>query len=72
MIGLDWMAVILSIIGYFCITRKDCLGFVIWIPANFLWTYIGICNRTYGMVVLFVFYNILNIYGIYLWRRKNK
>lgn len=69
MIGIDWIATSLSIIGYFFVIKKHFIGLVIWTFANLLWIYIGLLNKTYGMVTLFIFYIFMNIYGVYGWRR---
>jgi len=67
---LELIATIFSIIGNIFVIYKKWIGFVIWIISNLLWIIFGILNKHYWMIVLFIFYTIISIWGIYKWVKE--
>ena len=65
-------AFILASAGAVLIILKSWTGFAICIVANLLWILAGFLalQRDYCYIAMFVFYTILNIGGLYRWRKK--
>ena len=65
-------AFILASAGAVLIILKSWTGFAICIVANLLWILAGFLalQRDYCYIAMFVFYLILNIGGLYRWRKK--
>jgi hypothetical protein len=72
------LILILSILGTFfslggniLIILKKRIGWLAWILGNILWitvNLIGVCN--WPMVLMYVVYLIINIFGFVRWRRR--
>ena len=63
----EWVATILSIEGAILNAFLIKEGFYIWGFANFIWIFVGIKNKMYGMVLTFSVFLIVNLIGIIYW-----
>jgi len=63
----EWLALILSIVGYVGIADKAVWGFYVWIISNICLGYLAIKNRQSPLLLLYILYTIANIYTIYQW-----
>lgn len=73
MIAIDqgmWVFVGLSLVGNILVIKKNWLGYVLWLITNSAWILYNIYLQVYSQAVLFTIYNILALYGIYIWRFK--
>lgn len=68
---LSLIAAGLAIFGAILNACKRIEGFVFWIISNFIWIFIGIHQKNYGMILMFSVYTIISAIGIYKWRRSN-
>lgn len=63
----EWTATILSIAGAILNAFLIKQGFYIWGLANFIWIYVGIKSKMYGMALTFFVFLIVNIIGLIYW-----
>jgi nicotinamide riboside transporter PnuC len=68
---LIWILVVVSFIGAFFNIRKKVVGFYYWIATDFVFAMMYLRDREFGMMVLFITYTLVNIWGVFVWR-KNK
>jgi hypothetical protein len=64
------IALVLSMIGYLFVAKKEIFGLYIWLPANLLWVIHFLNNSDLKALMLFVFYLLTTIWGIYNWRKN--
>lgn len=64
--------VLLSLIGNILVIKKNWIGYVLWLITNSAWILYNIYLQIYSQAVLFTIYNILALYGIYIWRFQKK
>ena len=67
---IDWIATAFSILGNVFNIKKSAWGFVLWIVGSTIWVVIGYQRHMYGMMSLFIVYDVMSIYGIWEWTRK--
>lgn len=64
--------VLLSLIGNILVIKKNWIGYVLWLITNSAWILYNIYLHVYSQAILFTVYNILALYGIYVWRFQKK
>ena len=67
---LSWTATGLSIFANFLIIKKIKWGFIIWNISNIFLITIYITQKNVALIVLFIFYTIMNIWGFIKWNKK--
>lgn len=70
-IGLEWLACSLCILGGILIARKNITGFWVTILSDVLLVWYGFLTVQYGLVALAIAYGIINIYGIWYWNNMS-
>ena len=70
--GFGVIALLLSLIGAVLNVKKNIFCFHIWILSNVFLITINVIQHSYSEITLWVIYTIINIYGIFEWRKKNK
>lgn len=66
---LQYFSVLTSFIGYYFITKKSIKGFYWWFFANIFSVIYFIKIKSFGFVILNVFYTIMTTYSIYNWKK---
>lgn len=69
------IALMLSIMGNVFINEKHViLGYYVWIISNILWVIVGLTatDRNIPQILMYVLYTVLNIRGIFNWRKTKK
>ena len=66
MIQLSDIAALLGLVGAFCIAvlKRDSLAYKVWLLGNSLWIYEGIRDLDRGLIVQFVAFNLICLYGL--------
>lgn len=67
------IALMLSIAGNVFLNKKKVkIGYSVWIASNLLWVIVGLTatDRNIPQILMYVLYTILNIHGIYNWRKS--
>ena len=67
------VALMLSVAGNVFLNKKKVkIGYSVWIVSNLLWTIVGLTatDRNIPQILMYVLYTILNIHGIYNWRKS--
>lgn len=67
---MEWIAVILSLIGMILNAKKNIWCWPIWILSDCVWLYC-VAIKTYQpqQIILWIAFLISNIYGWYWWRK---
>jgi nicotinamide riboside transporter PnuC len=69
MILFTWTLTALSMIGVILNARKRVSGFWFWAVANAGWVIVNYWQGLWAQAVLFGFYLLACLYGIWVWRR---
>lgn len=67
------VALVLSLLGNLLLNfKKVKLGYLTWIISNFMWVFIGLnsTEKNCPQIIMYVIYIVLNIHGIYKWRKE--
>lgn len=73
LIYITYLATFLSILGNIFIVKKSRIGYWIWIASNIFWIYVDYkIPEMSAQIIMMVFYIILNVWGLYEWRGKEK
>lgn len=67
---LVWILVVISFIGAFYNIRKKVVGFYYWIATDSIFALMYLRDREFGMMVLFITYTLVNVWGVYAWSKK--
>ena len=68
--GVDWLAMILTLIGIYLLGDKKRVGFMVHILGNFLWAILGIMTMSIALMIANVVYLFFNIRGYQKWKKK--
>ena len=63
------VAFLLSLAGIYAQTKKKMIGWYIHLCSNTLWIIMLVPDKQWVLVVSFVIYSTLNVYGIIQWRK---
>jgi len=69
MTELSYIAMFFSILGNVFVNRKNVLGMYLWTIGSALWIIFAIYHHTWSQVVMFAVYLLLNVDGIWRWRK---
>jgi len=69
---IEWIATILSVIGVILNAHQNKISWPVWLIANCFWMYIFFVNKQWGAFTTFTAYQICNIYGWYMWKKKER
>lgn len=64
---LEFVAMVISVIGQLLMVFKNEWAFVLWIGSNFVWIYLCLKDHRYFMTTTFIIYSIIDIVSIYAW-----
>jgi len=71
--GLDWAAMLLSVLAVWMLGNKNKFGFIVFIIANATWIALGATlMESYGIVLGNVFFLITNSRGFINWNRQGR
>lgn len=65
--GLDWGAMIFSLMALYLIGRRNRLGFLSFIVANVCWVSIGYLTMSFAIIVGNLIFLVLNLRGYWSW-----
>ena len=65
----EYLVVVLALIGAYLSARTIRAGFHIWFVANLLGCLFFYSKELYGMMILYGIFAALNIYGLNCWRK---
>ena len=70
---MDWIATVLSVIGTFIIIKmKHWTAFVVYCAADAVWAFYLYYKHEYRAMGLFIFYFLIQLWGIYEWTKKRQ
>jgi len=67
---LSWIATIGSIIGNIGVIKKKLWGVKVWTFATAVWIIYALITHNKAQLIMFCFYEVLNLYGWYQWKYK--
>jgi len=67
---LQWVASIGSILGNIGVVKKKLWGMQVWTIATALWIIYAIITKTHSQLIMFTFYEVLNLMGWIKWRKE--
>jgi len=67
---LSWIATIGSIIGNIGVIKKKLWGMKVWTFATAVWIIYALITHNKAQLIMFCFYEVLNLYGWYKWKYK--
>jgi len=67
---LSWIATIGSILGNIGVVKKKLWGMQIWTFATAVWIIYALITHNKAQLIMFCFYEVLNLYGWYKWKHK--
>ena len=68
----NWVIVIIAILGAIFNARANIFGYYLWICSNIGLAILNLLAKNYPQMVLFIVYSVIVIYGIYSWKKKKK
>lgn len=68
----SWALTIVGMTGLYFTTQKKIIGFVIGVSAQTLWVAFAITTAQYGFIFSAIGYGVLNVLGVYRWRKQLK
>jgi hypothetical protein len=69
--GLDWLAMIFSLIAIYYVGNRKRSGFLFFVTANALWIILGVLLlQSYGIVIGNTVFLIMNVRGFIHWQHK--
>ena len=66
----DLWLVPINLLGIYFNIRKLRACFLIWVPSNFIFSFYSWHRDNYSMVALQSCYFLMNIWGLYAWRKQ--
>lgn len=69
---LGYVCTFLTLLGFFLNARQSILGFYSWIIGDIGWVVYSLNTDTIPHAIQCLFIVILNIYGIYIWKKNKK
>ena len=66
------LALAITLVGTVLNARKNIWGFYVWLVANMMWLVITWKMRDASLAIQYLVFTILNIYGIFEWKRKGR
>ena len=67
---MDWIAGILELVGIWKVGSKRKAGFLLFILAEALWTYVAFKHRLYGLLLVVWPAFFINVRNYYKWKRE--
>lgn len=67
-----WLLTALSMIGVVLNARKKVSGFYFWGITNICWMIINADQGQHAQAVLFGFYTVMSLYGMWAWCRDGR
>jgi len=61
-----------GIMGYIYIARLNPVGFYYWIASNFTGVYVFYEAEKYSFLILYLFFALASVYGLFNWKSKEK
>jgi nicotinamide riboside transporter PnuC len=65
---IQYLAATLGMAGSLLVALKKRSGFMCWIVGNILWVIFGFLIQKWGIVVQFIAFEIIAIYGYHNWK----
>ena len=65
--GIDWMAMLLTLVAIYLIGNKKKSGFYLMILGNLAWIILGLLTHSLAMIIANLMFAMMNIRAIYLW-----
>ena len=65
--GVDWAAMLLTMISIYYIGNKEKIGFILMIIANVFWTILGWQTGSGAMILANVVFMGMNVRALYKW-----
>lgn len=69
LIIVSWIATTCSIVGNIGVNFKKYWGMQVWFIGSLIWIYYAWQTKNYAQLIMFIFYSLLNIQGLYLWSK---
>lgn len=66
---MDWLIVVIALIGVVLNVRRKWQGFLLWLISNAWWCWHNLVIGEYAQALLFGVFWGLSIYGIYNWKK---
>ncbi len=68
--GVDWLAMLFTLIAIYFIGNKSRVGFVLMIGGNIAWIILGFLSQSLAMIIANVLFAAMNLRAIYQWSEK--
>ncbi len=71
--GLDWAAMVLSVLAVWMLGNKNKYGFVVFITANIIWVILGAAlMHSYGIILGNIFFLVSDTRGFLNWNKDER
>jgi len=70
--GVDWVAVVATLVGIYLLGERNRTGFILAIIGNFAWFAFGIMSKSGANLLANVLFFALNLRGYYKWKQAGK
>ncbi len=71
--GLDWLAMVSSLLAVYLMGNKNRFGFISYMLANALWIYLGVFKmQSYGITIGNIFFLAMNLRGYLKWKKNQE
>ena len=67
---MDWIAGTIELMAKWVVGHKNRWGWILHIIGGFLWTYIALNTKMYGILIITIPAFFLNIWNFYKWSKK--
>jgi hypothetical protein len=71
--GLDWLAMVLSLLAVYLLGNKNRMGFISFSLANTVWVILGFfLIHSFGIAIGNIVFLVMNIRGFFSWNKKSE
>ena len=68
--GVDWLAMLLTLVAIYLIGNKARSGFILMIIGNLCWVALGVLSQSAAMIIANVVFAGMNVRAIILWSNE--
>jgi nicotinamide riboside transporter PnuC len=68
--GIDWLAMVLTVVAIYLLGNKHWAGFVLMIGGNLCWIVLGALSDSIALMVANAVFVAMNLRGIRKWQRE--
>lgn len=69
--GVDWFAMVVTLIAIYLIGNQSKSGFYLMIIGNLSWIALGMLSQSLAMIIANLLFAVMNVRAIYMWSKES-